>query len=55
MKRTIVKAGLNALVLAIDLQLKNKHLSNWARKELEDAKADLEQALARQRRISSQS
>jgi hypothetical protein len=52
MKRTIIKAGLNAMVFAINLQLKNKHLPSWARKELEDDKAEFEQALARQRRSS---
>lgn len=52
MKRTIIKVGLNALIFSIDLQLKNKHLPEWARKELEDDKADLEKALARQRRTS---
>jgi hypothetical protein len=55
MKRALVKAGLNALIFTINLQLKNKHLSDWARKELEDDKADLEKELARQRRSSKKS
>jgi hypothetical protein len=52
MKRTIIKTGLNAILFVINLQLKNKYLPSWARKELEDDKAEFEQVLARQRRSS---
>lgn len=55
MKRTIIRAGFRVLITLINLQLKNKHLSNWARKELEDDKAELKKELTRQRRSSKKS
>jgi hypothetical protein len=52
MKRMLAKVVLNTLILAINLQLKNKELSKLARKELENDKADLKRILAEQRRSS---
>jgi hypothetical protein len=52
MKRTIIKAGLNAMVFAINLQLRNKQLPKWARKELEDDRAEFEYELTQLRKAN---
>lgn len=47
MKKLITKAGCTALILLIDLQLKNKELGRCARKGLEDDRTELKQILKR--------
>lgn len=52
MRRFAIRLIANALIFGIDLQLKNRYLPDWARKELEDDKAEFERTLAQQRRAS---
>lgn len=50
MKKVITKAGCNTMIMLINLQLRNKHLAPWARKELEDDRAEFEKILKGYRR-----
>lgn len=47
MKKQITKAGCTALIILIDIQLRNKQLGRCARKGLEDDRAELKNILER--------